>query len=342
MGELQAALQGNTRIGARPLVALTQLMYAFMFLARKQPGDPEQALELVQQALATAQELGMHDLMNRVLAVAAKMQSITVCPEQGATTVRAEKELSSTPLRAKAASLSYRDGRTDVTPPNSSTREFAREAQPVVSPQTFAQRPTPMVSIFRQEGDYWTIAYQGNIFRLKHLQGLGHIAHLLRHPGQEFHVFDLATATTKNTADPPFTGSPGLTGLGTEAHGLGDAGEILDSQARAAYQRRLRELREELEEAQAFHDTGRTASAQREIAFLTHELAAGVGLGGRNRKAASAAERARINVTKRIKAAIAKIAEHSPTLELYLTTTIRTGLFCSYTPDPRIPVSWDF
>jgi tetratricopeptide (TPR) repeat protein len=295
----QAALQGNTRIGARPLVALTQLMYAFMFLVRKQPEDLEQAMELVQQALATAQELGMHDLMNRVLAVAARTQSNNLCPEKEATTAHTREESSFSPLRTAA-------------------------------------------SLFRQEGDYWTIAYQGVVFRLKHMQGLRHLAHLLRHPNKEFHVLDLSTAATKNIAAPPLTGSTTLTELGTEACSLGDAGEILDHQARAAYQRRLLELREELEEAQAFHDTGRTASVQHEIAFLTHELAAGVGLGGRNRKAASAAERARINITKRIKAAIEKIAEHSPTLELYLDTTIRTGLFCSYTPDPRIPVSWDF
>ena len=341
-GHFQAALQGNTRIGARPLVALTQLMYAFMFLVRKQPGDLEQALELVQQALATAQELGMHDLMNRVLAVAAKTQRTNSCAEKEAIAAHVGVELCSAPMETGTISSSPGDGRTGTTSPCSSTREPAREAQPIVPLQSFTQQPTSMTSLFRQEGDYWTIAYQGAMFRLKHLQGLGYIAQLFRHPGKEFHVLDLATTTARDSVVPSFTGKTVLTELGTVAGDLGDAGEILDPQARAVYRRRLQELREELEEAQAFHDAGRTASAQREIAFLTHELAAGVGLGGRNRKAASAAERARINITKRIKAAITKIAEHSPTLELYLTTTIRTGLFCCYTPDPRIPVSWDF
>jgi hypothetical protein len=64
------------------------------------------------------------------------------------------------------------------------------------------------------------------------------------------------------------------------------------------------------------------------------------GLGGRDRRAASAAERARINVTRAIKVAIERIAEHNPALATLLTGSIRTGTFCSYTPDSRLPASW--
>lgn len=35
-----------------------------------------------------------------------------------------------------------------------------------------------------------------------------------------------------------------------------------------------------------------------------------------------------------------RIAEHSPELGRHLTTTVRTGTFCSYLPDPLSPVSW--
>jgi hypothetical protein len=45
--------------------------------------------------------------------------------------------------------------------------------------------------IFRKEGEYWTVGYDGNAFRLKDARGLGYIAHLLRHPAVEFHVLDL-------------------------------------------------------------------------------------------------------------------------------------------------------
>jgi hypothetical protein len=65
-----------------------------------------------------------------------------------------------------------------------------------------------------------------------------------------------------------------------------------------------------------------------------------VGLGGRTRKAASVAERARINVTKRLKIALRKISEQHPTLGEHLAQTIRTGTFCVYKPSPHQPVTW--
>jgi hypothetical protein len=46
--------------------------------------------------------------------------------------------------------------------------------------------------VFRKEGEYWTVGSAAKPFRLKDSRGLGYIAHLLRHPGTEFHVLDLA------------------------------------------------------------------------------------------------------------------------------------------------------
>src|ERR1700685_1916269 len=46
--------------------------------------------------------------------------------------------------------------------------------------------------VFRKEGEYWTVGSAAKPFRLKESRGLGYIAHLLRHPGTEFHVLDLA------------------------------------------------------------------------------------------------------------------------------------------------------
>ncbi len=115
---------------------------------------------------------------------------------------------------------------------------------------------------------------------------------------------------------------------------------MLDPQARAAYTQRLADLQAELAEAHAGNDPDRTDRLQKEIEFLTRELSHAVGLGGRVRKAASAAERARINVTKAMKSAINKISRSHPALGHHLRQTIRTGAYCSYTPDPRLPISW--
>jgi hypothetical protein len=43
---------------------------------------------------------------------------------------------------------------------------------------------------FRKEGEYWSIGYGGKALRLKDTKGLRYLAHLLRHPQDEFHVLD--------------------------------------------------------------------------------------------------------------------------------------------------------
>src|SRR5712671_5634963 len=109
--------------------------------------------------------------------------------------------------------------------------------------------------IFRKEGEYWTIGYAGNAFRLKDTKGLGYLAHLLRHPAVEFHVLDLVGGIagqhdddeTGKSAERLPRGDEDLAKAGIQITGLGDAGEMLDDHAKAAYRRRLSELREELE-----------------------------------------------------------------------------------------------
>jgi hypothetical protein len=93
---------------------------------------------------------------------------------------------------------------------------------------------------------------------------------------------------------------------------LGDAGEMLDATAKAAYKAGLEDLQAELDEAESFNDPARAVKAKDEIDFLASELARAVGLGGRDRRAASHAERARLNVTRAIRAAMGNLARANP------------------------------
>jgi hypothetical protein len=52
------------------------------------------------------------------------------------------------------------------------------------------------------------------------------------------------------------------------------------------------------------------------------------------------AERARVNVTRTIRRAIAALSERHPSLGEHLRHTIRTGAACSYLPDPAYPRAW--
>jgi tetratricopeptide (TPR) repeat protein len=60
------ALTRNADLGARPFLAQTQYQYAVMLLTRDQPGDSTKAATLLKEALATARELGMRALEERI------------------------------------------------------------------------------------------------------------------------------------------------------------------------------------------------------------------------------------------------------------------------------------
>src|SRR5712664_3516873 len=204
--------------------------------------------------------------------------------------------------------------------------------------------------VFRKEGEYWTVGDGRKSFRLKDSKGLGYLAHLLRHPGVEFHVLDLAGGIAgqrdDNEAGQSEQGLPKgdeeLEKAGIHITSLGDAGEMLDEQAKVAYRRRLSELREELEEAKQVGNIERAGSAEQEIDALTSELSRAVGLGGRNRRAASASERARQSIGKTIKSVLERIAQSDAALGDILSRCIKTGTVCSYQPDPDFPIAWEF
>jgi len=121
-------------------------------------------------------------------------------------------------------------------------------------------------SVFCREGEYWTIAYEGTVVRLRDTKGLHCLAHLLRHPGKRFAARDLLAAA--EPSDPP---------------------------SREAVKPRT-------------PDAG--------------------------------AEHARIVVTKRVKAAIKKVAAQHPALGYYLTTCIKTGYVCAYVAGPDGSIRW--
>jgi pimeloyl-ACP methyl ester carboxylesterase len=204
--------------------------------------------------------------------------------------------------------------------------------------------PETIQGIFRREGEFWTIACSGEVFRLRDVRGLAYIAYLLGHPGEEFHVLSLASQTGGKQGDAHELAEAATEEQATQSDltvgRMGDAGEMLDAQAKAAYKRRTAELREQLEEARELNQLELVDRLEDEIETLGRELSRAVGLGGRDRRAASASERARINVTRAIKVALERIAEHDPALATLLTNSIRTGTFCSYTPDSRLPASW--
>jgi tetratricopeptide (TPR) repeat protein len=197
------------------------------------------------------------------------------------------------------------------------------------------EQPVASVNVFRREGDYWSVSFEGHTVRARDRKGMRYLARLLADPGREYHVLDLVAAETGRSAQGASSHAAGL-----PRSAFGDAGEGLDAQAKDAYRRRLAEIDDDLEQARAIGDAERAAQADAERDFLVQELARAFGLGGRDRRAASASERARAAVTRAVRQAMTRIAEHHPQLGQHLSRTIRTGTYCAYVPDPRAPADW--
>jgi predicted ATPase len=212
---------------------------------------------------------------------------------------------------------------------NSGKRGVQSSSEPAAQTGTFAVR-----------GDYWSLGFGGPTFPLKDLKGLSYIQRLLQHPGEEFHSLDLLSGTTLHAESGPLTSARTE---GTDAvGGLGDSGEMLDAQAKQAYKRKLRELNEEFEEERERGNHERAEQLKSDIDFINRELARAVGLGGRDRRAGSASERARLNVKRAITGALQKISEQHASMGELLDRSIKTGSFCSYAPDPQDQVTWQF
>ena len=216
------------------------------------------------------------------------------------------------------------------------------QAAPTVAPPAHAEdhdardeQPDTSFNVFRREGDYWSVTFEGHTVRVRDLKGMRYIARLLADPGREYHVLDLVAAETGSGAQPDSSQAAGL-----PRSALGDAGEGLDAQAKDAYRRRLAEIDDDIEQARAIGDAERAAQADAEREFLVRELARAFGLGGRDRRAASPSERARVAVTRAVRQVMTRIAEHHPQLGEHLSRTIRTGTYCAYLPDPRAPAGW--
>jgi hypothetical protein len=207
---------------------------------------------------------------------------------------------------------------SQITPDASEARELAAHARaladaigiPLDSP-TPVQITTTSLGL-RCEGEYWVLDGLGATCRLKASRGIEMLAKLVAEPGRELHVLEL---------------------MGAEVVDAGDSGEVLDAEAKRAYRARMLELREELEEAERWNDAARAERARDEIEALEAELSRAAGIGGRERRVGKAAERARVNVQRRLTDALKRIADVNAELGKHLALTVRTGTYCSYSPD---------
>lgn len=184
-------------------------------------------------------------------------------------------------------------------------------------------------AVFARYGDLWKAEWLGQSVYLRPMKGFEAIRYLLSRPGDDVPIVELGQMMDASGEAVPLDSSV-----------RGDAGPMLDAEAKQEYRARLRELHSELDQAREFNDLGRIEELSRELEYLEAELRRAVGLGGRDRRVSSASERARIRVTNAIRAAIARIEQYRPDLGAHLRASIKTGATCWYRPDRGVAITW--
>src|SRR5262249_28377406 len=115
---------------------------------------------------------------------------------------------------------------------------------------------------FVREGDVWLVSFGSESTRVRDADGLRYLAYLVARPDVAVSVLELFAERAR---------------AGGETGPSGDAGEVLDRDAIAAYRERARDLRDSLEDAEGRQDRGAAERLFEELAFLEEELSRALG-----------------------------------------------------------------
>lgn len=289
IGQLLEPFRGTFAIASPPPVLCVGPVDYYLGLMARGLGQHDRAAALFQTAMELCDRAGAHPFgaLARIELAETRMatgvQDRTSTLQLAAAAGEVATALGMTPVRTRAdLILAASDGQLAEDPP-----EFTRS------------------------DSVWTLRFRSQTALVPDARGVAYLAELVRNPGQDLHVLDLAGSTAPRAQ------------VRLRA---------LDDQARAAYRQRVGDLRAAIDEADADHDIERSAQAQQELDLLTVELATAYGIGGRERPVADDVERARKAVTNRIRDSIRKIGAAHPPLGDHLATAVSTGMYCAYRP----------
>lgn len=176
--------------------------------------------------------------------------------------------------------------------------------------------------VFKNQGKTWLVVYEGVPKSVGHSIGMTYICSLLQSPGREAHAITLRSLVM-NKGDLLLSSS---------------GGEMLDYKALKEYRERLRDIEEELREAESNNDLARKVPLKEELEALTAEIGRATGLSGRKRTGTDDRERARQAVSRAIYRALDAIKKEHEPLWQHLNNSLKIGGFLSYSPDRS--VSW--
>jgi hypothetical protein len=223
-------------------------------------------------------------------------------------------------LAALAAALDTRGDPGDLEWASAS-RERARSiAERLAMSIWLAQMAAPADEWrITRDGDDWLLSAGLERVRLRDSRGIHYLRALVASPGRDIPALELAGGGGSLVAP--------------------DA-ELIDDAARHAYRNRLIELDAELDRADRAGDPERAERAEAERRAILNELRRSTGLRGRPRLTSPEVERARVNVTRTLRATLDHIAQRAPKAAAHLHASIRTGRTCCYQPAAGGPARW--
>lgn len=165
-------------------------------------------------------------------------------------------------------------------------------------------------NIFRREGEFWRVRYEGKEAHIKHSNGMVYLDYLLHHPNEEVPALVLQGLTHKAVLD-----AVPVDGEYQESEFLGGEPKI-DDKARQEYQSRIEYLKETQPDSQEIKELE---------AYLRQST-----FHGKTKTITDDNERARLAVTKAINGIVKKIKNDLPALFNHLSGWLDTGSLCQY------------
>jgi TolB-like protein/lipopolysaccharide biosynthesis regulator YciM len=169
-------------------------------------------------------------------------------------------------------------------------------------------QPEVSANFFLREGEIWRIQYLGKLVHVAHSKGMADLARLINQEGEEVSVEE-------------------LTGSKVEQLSV----DLADRTSLLHVKDRLEQIESQLVEAPEDEDE-KLEELKNEYDQLTRYITSSVDKRGRIRMKGSTSEKARSAVTQRIKSAIKKFEQIHPELYRHLSSSIKTGVYCSYKP----------
>ena len=159
----------------------------------------------------------------------------------------------------------------------------------------------------------WELEFNNQNIQIKDAKGLHTIYKLLQNPYKDFHCLDLMDSKVKENSV-----------------------QTIDHKAKSAYLNRIRELQLEIDEAESFNQLEKIATLREEYDSILDHLSNSLSISGKARKIESTSEKARSAITWRIRNTIKKINQSHEDLASHLSSSLKTGTFCSYKPSKEM------